>query len=99
MIRMQISVDEAVYERAKAVAKRRGISLAELVRRGLEETMAKEPQTHPWMTYAGAIDGSPQDSDTVDASSLALMKTHDIRQVWATDRHLGLAGALVLPRG
>jgi len=34
----------------------------------------------------------------VDASSLALMDAHDIRQVWATDHHLGLTGALVLPR-
>ena len=34
----------------------------------------------------------------VDASSLALMKQHDIRTVWATDYHLGLTGAKVLPR-
>jgi len=66
MIRTQISVDEAVYEHAKAVAKRRGISLAELVRRGLEETLAREPEDWPWMAYAGAIDGDLQDSSTVD---------------------------------
>ncbi len=66
MIRTQISVDEAVYKRAKAIAKRRGISLAELIRRGLEETMAKEPEGAPWMAYAGVIDGDPQDSTTVD---------------------------------
>jgi len=34
----------------------------------------------------------------VDASSLAFMSTHDIRHVWATDHHLGLDGAEVLPR-
>lgn len=34
----------------------------------------------------------------VDASSLALMARHDIRTVWATDHHLGLTGAEVLPR-
>ena len=34
----------------------------------------------------------------VDASSLALMEQHRIRQVWATDRHLGLTGAEVFPR-
>ena len=34
----------------------------------------------------------------VDASSLALMEQHDIRTVWATDYHLGLTGAKVLPR-
>ncbi len=34
----------------------------------------------------------------VDASSLALMEQHDIKTVWATDYHLGLTGAKVLPR-
>lgn len=34
----------------------------------------------------------------VDASSLALMARHGIRTVWATDHHLGLTGAQVLPR-
>ncbi len=34
----------------------------------------------------------------VDASSLALMNRHLIKQVWSTDHHLGLGGAEVLPR-
>ena len=34
----------------------------------------------------------------VDASSLALMNRHHIERAWATDRHLGLTGAEVLPR-
>lgn len=34
----------------------------------------------------------------VDASSLCLLEKHRIRTVWATDRHLGLAGAELLPR-
>ena len=34
----------------------------------------------------------------VDASSLALMSRHGIRTVWATDHHLGLTGAEVMPR-
>ena len=34
----------------------------------------------------------------VDASSLALMNQHKIKRVWATDHHLGLAGAEVFPR-
>jgi predicted nucleic acid-binding protein len=34
----------------------------------------------------------------VDASSLCLMERHRIGKVWATDRHLGLTGAEVLPR-
>jgi predicted nucleic acid-binding protein len=35
----------------------------------------------------------------VDASSLCLIAQHRIGTVWATDHHLGLAGAVVLPRG
>jgi predicted nucleic acid-binding protein len=35
----------------------------------------------------------------VDGSSLCLMAQHNIKTVWATDHHLGLAGAEVLPRG
>jgi predicted nucleic acid-binding protein len=34
----------------------------------------------------------------VDASSLSFMSTRDIKRAWATDRHLGLSGAEVLPR-
>jgi predicted nucleic acid-binding protein len=34
----------------------------------------------------------------VDAFSLCLLESHRISTVWATDHHLGLAGAEVLPR-
>ena len=66
MIRTQISVDEQLYERAKDVARRHGISLAELVRRGLEQVLASEPTDRPWMAYAGAFDGGAGDSASVD---------------------------------
>ena len=67
MIRTQISVDEALYERARELAKRQGISLAELCRRGLREAVSREPNDKPWMAYAGTIDdGHEDDSSTVD---------------------------------
>ena len=66
MIRTQISVDEKLYERAKVVARRHGISLAELVRRGLQEVVSREPTKHPWMAYAGVFDGNKSDSSSVD---------------------------------
>jgi len=66
MIRTQISVDEELYERAKRVAKRRGISLAELCRRGLEAVLADERPDKPWMEFAGAVDGDPDDSASID---------------------------------
>ena len=66
MIRMQISIDQELYSRAKAMARRRGISLAELCRRGLRETDSREPVERPWMKYAGILDGEPDGSETVD---------------------------------
>lgn len=67
MIRTQISVDADLYVRAKEIARREGISLAELCRRSLEETVARQPGDKPWMKYAGIVEGSPEDSSTVDA--------------------------------
>jgi hypothetical protein len=67
MIRTQISVDKELYDRAKRVARRHGISLAELVRRGLQEVVAREPSDQPWMSYAGIFDGKETDSATVDS--------------------------------
>lgn len=66
MIRTQISVDKALYDRAKEVARRKGISLAELCRRSLEEAVAQEPVDKPWMSYCGILEGDPEDSETVD---------------------------------
>ena len=66
MIRTQISFDEGLYERAKQVAQWRGISLAELCRRGLAALIAEEPLGVPWMRHAGILDGSPDDSENVD---------------------------------
>ena len=66
MIRTQISFDKALYVRAKRVAKRRGISLAELCRRSVAEAVAVEDTERPWMRYVGIIDGEPDDSARVD---------------------------------
>ena len=66
MVRTQISVDQELYSRAKSMARRQGISLAELCRRSLRETVSREPVDRPWMAYAGILDGEPDDSETVD---------------------------------
>ncbi len=66
MIRTQISVDEDLYRRAKTVARRQGISLAELCRRALQEAVARQPSDKPWMAFAGIIEGDEGDSCTVD---------------------------------
>ncbi|HEY3128796.1 MAG TPA: CopG family transcriptional regulator [Acidobacteriota bacterium] len=67
MIRTQISVDKELYRRAKEVARSKGISLAELTRRSLEEIIAREPSDKPWMSYAGILEGRKEDSSTIDA--------------------------------
>jgi hypothetical protein len=66
MIRTQISVDEELYRRAKLVARRKTISLAELCRRSLEEAVSREPTDRPWMAFAGIVEGSPSDSESID---------------------------------
>ena len=66
MIRTQISVDKDLYQRAKTLARRQGISLAELCRRSLEVALSKEPSDKPWMVYAGTIEGAASDSESVD---------------------------------
>lgn len=66
MIRTQISVDEDLYQRAKELAVREGISLAELCRRSLQEAVSRTPSEKPWMAYAGTIAGNEDDSSTVD---------------------------------
>ena len=67
MIRTQISVDETLYMRAKEVARRKGISLAELCRRSLEEVVAREPRNKPWMAFAGIYEGGEDGSSSVDS--------------------------------
>ncbi|MBI2986216.1 MAG: antitoxin [Deltaproteobacteria bacterium] len=66
MIRTQISVDKELYKRAKRVARRKGISLAELCRQSLQEIVAQEPLDRPWLAFAGIFEGSPSDSTSVD---------------------------------
>jgi hypothetical protein len=66
MIRTQISVEKTTYERAKRVSARHGISLAEFIRRSLDEKLAQEESQKPWMAFAGCIDGDIHDSSSVD---------------------------------
>ena len=66
MIRTQISFDEQLYERAKLAAKRQGVSLAELCRRSIAEVVARDDSHYPWMKYVGTVDGTPDDSSSVD---------------------------------
>jgi hypothetical protein len=66
MVRTQISLSEEEYEAAKLEAQRRGISLAELLRRSLR-TMLPADDTKPWMRFAGMIDsGDPESSQRID---------------------------------
>lgn len=67
MIRRQISFDADLYSQARASAKRRGISFAELCQRAVAELIARESLDHPWMSFAGIFDGSEGDGESVDS--------------------------------
>jgi hypothetical protein len=68
MIRTQISLDESAYREAKAEARRRGISLAELLRRSLSVALNERGhERRGWMRYAGAVaSGDPRASRSVN---------------------------------
>lgn len=66
MIRTQISVDGGLYRKAKEAARLQGISLAELCRRSLASAVSRVRGKRPWMSFAGIINGRPDDSTTVD---------------------------------
>ncbi len=66
MIRTQISLDERDFALAKKEAKALGISVAELLRRAIRQTLPVEGSA-PWMRYAGLVEsGDPRSSQCVD---------------------------------
>ena len=66
MIRTQISLDEREYALVKKEAKALGISVAELVRRALRQSLPARGRA-PWMRYAGFVEsGSATSSQSID---------------------------------
>lgn len=67
MIRTQISLDKREYDLAKAHAAALGISVAELIRRAVRETLPLPDGDAPWMKYAGFVTtGDRHSSQSVD---------------------------------
>lgn len=67
MVRTQISFDEDLYRRARAEARRRKTSLAELCRRGLRAALADARTADGYMGLLGALaSGDPRASETID---------------------------------
>jgi len=66
MIRTQISLDEGEYALVKEEAKAVGISVAELVRRAVRQSLPVRGQA-PWMRYAGFVEsGNSTSSQSID---------------------------------
>ncbi len=66
MVRTQVSLSEQEYEAAKHESERLGISLAELMRRSLRQSLPTD-DSKPWMRFAGMVEsGDPQASLTID---------------------------------
>jgi hypothetical protein len=61
MIRTQISLPREEYDAAKREAARLGVSLAELVRRALRESLPAD-DSRPWMHYAGMVESGDVES-------------------------------------
>ena len=66
MIRTQISLEKREYDRAKREARALGISIAEYVRRALQQATAS-PRGPAWMRFAGMVEsGDSRSSQSVD---------------------------------
>ena len=66
MIRTQVSLDAAEYERVKQQAQALGISIAEVIRRAVRDTLPYNDSS-PWMRFAGFVEsGDPQSSRSID---------------------------------
>jgi len=66
MIRTQVSLDERVYSLVKMEAKSMGISVAEFVRRALQQAL-RPRREGPWMRFAGLVEtGDPRSSQAID---------------------------------
>lgn len=66
-VTVYVSLERELYEQAKKEAGLRGISLAELVRKSLAETLKLRREDKPWMRWAGVFDsGDPDSSSTID---------------------------------
>jgi len=66
LIRVQISFEEKEYALVTREAKTFGISVAELVRRAVRQTLPARG-TAPWMRYIGFVEsGDPDSSRKID---------------------------------
>ena len=66
MIRTQISLDKGEYDLARKEARALGISIAELVRRAIRQSLPP-PGKGPWMRYSGLVEsGNPSSSHSID---------------------------------
>ena len=66
MIRTQISLSKQDYLVAKAEAAAMGISVAEYVRRAIQNILPASGQPK-WMRYAGLVEsGNPRSSQSID---------------------------------
>lgn len=61
MIRTQISLDELEYAAVKKEAAALGISVAELIRRAVRQTLPIDSQA-PWMRFAGLVGSRDRNS-------------------------------------
>jgi hypothetical protein len=66
MIRIQTSLDQQEYDRAKTQAASLGISLAEFIRRAIRKQL-RVPVEGAWMKYAGFVaSGDRRSSRSID---------------------------------
>ena len=66
MIRTQVSLSAAEYELVKQQSRALGISIAEVIRRAIRDTLPHD-KGGAWMRFAGFVEsGDPKSSQSID---------------------------------
>ncbi len=66
MIRTQVGLEAAEYERVKEHSRTLGISIAEVIRRAVRDALPAS-EGDKWMRFAGLVEsGNPKSSQSID---------------------------------
>lgn len=85
MIRTQIQLSEEQMERLKALARRRGVSLAQLVREGVERILADSVSEDRWRRLWEVVGGSRELEKTGD---VAVDHDRQLVDIWSREHGL-----------
>jgi len=95
---LQVYLDVDQEEALRALAKRLRVSLAELIRRSVDQFLAEWPiEDDPAMRLVGLGSGPTDLAENHDSHLFALMRQRGLGEAFAFDQHFATAGFVMLP--